>query len=698
MNNEQRAYLRNILPPAPPVSGVEYGRFAIVPGGSGLAKAFNLGSIGKLQLSLVPMEAATTAVWSTPVAAKKSGAQVTSVIAAESAKSTVGIDDCINTSEPLDFVGQVPESERRHYSGTCLPIVESAQPRSNNAIRLAIIDTDCDPGQGLAETAQMGGFVVQRVGLPPECGESLSVLPPNGALGHGVQVAATALRVQSTMPDDDFALPLEVCLFQPPVIDSRPCFFLAASEITAALLTAVGEWSADVVLIAMSDGRWGCPRQLREALRAASIWGREGKGVPVVCSVGDVHSEDTGTVGLGADDLAAQPWTLGIASCDDLGRWLRRGAPMNQLGPSVFVTAQGEVGSAGPKLPDDSSLASATVAGTIALLLRRHPQLTLAELRVLIAETSDIPPVVDALEADVREPDATALSDSNGWDRSWHNFKLGRGVLNCEHALAAAQDPVALAISLTKPTPAAVSMTIADGEPTGPRASSTRLLQVWRDLLAAQSHRRFIAEYLSVRHQILRIALHSATLREALLWLARHSRALAGAEEPRVAWLSSHDHKALAVRVRCVGELLTDSESLRREIPTCVADACLTEAVKAWAEQLSSLSDEAIAFSFRFWLECAATPTNADPSALPVPVANWVGFVRDLPDSMAAQVVAAWSKQFPHLDLSLGVADAVINWRRFMDEVPTSTVLSAYQAWTQAFDLMRAKLTGDVDS
>ena len=105
---------------------------------------------------------------------------------------------------------------------------------------------------------------------------------------------------------------------------ARP--YLAPADLAAAVAAAVGDWQADVVLIAMSDGAWGTPRYLRDVLREAARCGRGGRGTSIFCSVGDPsrnHVRQDDSAALGADDLASQPWVHAIAACDSQGGWYR---------------------------------------------------------------------------------------------------------------------------------------------------------------------------------------------------------------------------------------------------------------------------------------------------------------------------------------------------------------------------------------
>jgi hypothetical protein len=305
-----------------------------------------------------------------------------------------------------------------------------------------------------------------------------------------------------------------VGLFQIPEVAAAARPYLAPADLAAAIAAAVGAWSADVVLIAMSDGAWGTPRYLRDVLREAARCGRRGRGAFIVCSVGDpsrnhVRQDDSAT--LGADDLASQPWVHAVAACDGRGRWYRvypgyacagpangngdggNGATYNRLGPAVALAALGEPRRWSKHIAaDDSSQASAMVAGAAARVLQENRDLTVAELRALLALTADVPGAVD-------DGRGLAAGAFDARDRLGHNFKIGHGVVNARAGCLAAADPVCLALFATR--------TIPDGDPSlegGPQSPALALARAWQLAVARAARRRnpLAREYLRLAGRV----------------------------------------------------------------------------------------------------------------------------------------------------------------------------------------------------
>jgi hypothetical protein len=407
------------------------------------------------------------------------------------------------------------------------------------AIRVAVIDVSFDDVAALPLPAE-GPF---RVGLPDD---DPSVEPPSVAgLGHGTAMAGV---VQAVCPV------ARVGLFEIPGVAGAARPYLASADLAAAVATAVGAWQADVVLVAMSEGAWGTPRYLRDVLREAARCGRQGRGTPIVCSVGDPsrnHARQDDTAALGADDLASQPWVLAIAACDARGGWYRvypgyhcaggppangnggPGATYNRLGPAVAMAAPGEPTRWSEHIAaDDSSQASALAAAALARVLAENRALTGAELRALLALTADVPAVVDGGAG-------LAAGAFDARDRLGHNFKTGHGPVNVPAACLAAADPVCLALLATRPMP----------DPAGESTAHT-LARAWLQEVRAAANRGVppAREYLEIAGRLSRLFLTSLPVQEALCWLARHVRALAEAARPAL-W-TGQDHGALVERIR----------------------------------------------------------------------------------------------------------------------------------------------------
>jgi hypothetical protein len=466
----------------------------------------------------------------------------------------------------------------------------------SDAIRVAIVDVSFDKLSALPPEVEGP----MRVGLPG--GDDFE--PSRPVLGHGTMMAGVVLA----------ACPgAHVGLFQIPSVAGAARPYLATADLATAIAAAVGAWAADVVLIAMSDGAWGTPRYLRDVLREAARWGRRGRGTPIVCSVGDpsrnhVREDDSPT--LGADDLASQPWVHAVAACDGEGRWYRvypgyacpgpangndawgagelgaprttaggqgrgrvgpptlappmtnagNGATYNRLGPAVAFTAPGEPTRWSEHIAaDDSSQASALAAAAAARVLSHNRDLTVPELRALLALTADVPAAVDG----GRGLGAGAF---DARDRLGHNFKVGHGAVNARAASLGAADPVCLALLATRAVPDLESQALALAE--------AWLHQVQRvvaeDNTLAQAYAR-------VAGRVSRLFLTSLPVQEALCWLARHVRALS--EAARWRFWQAQDHGALVERIRHACE--TAREALGPDDQAIAADLQLLETALA---------------------------------------------------------------------------------------------------------------------
>jgi hypothetical protein len=324
--------------------------------------------------------------------------------------------------------------------------------------------------------------------------------------GHGVVMAAA---IEAVAPG------IQIGLFEVPFAHAS---HVHATDLAAALARAVGEWRADIVLVAMAHACWGTPAHLRAILRGCAQSGRSGKGAVIVCCTGridqnrDLHGDSTA---LASDDFNAQPWVLPVAACGLTGGWYRvHRHPLGRMGPSVELCAPGELVTFPPiGAADDSSLAAALVAGTAARMLAIHPGLSLTELRQLLRATAVQIPAED---------DATApgleTGHFNGWDRAGHNLKLGHGRVDTLGACLAAADPVCYALLATRralpASPAAAAM-------------EREAAQGWEHcLLRWSSHHELARRYLEFRGHLLPVVLRAPALQDALFWLARHLRAL----------------------------------------------------------------------------------------------------------------------------------------------------------------------------
>jgi len=411
-----------------------------------------------------------------------------------------------------------------------------------DAIRVAVVDVSFDDLAALPAPAE-GPFLV---GLPGDETAGAPVLGP----GHGTQMAGV---VMAECPG------ARVGLFQIAGAAGAARPYLATADLAAAVAAAVEGWRADVVLIAMSEGAWGTPPYLRDVLREAARRGRDGRGAPIFCSVGDPsrnHARQDDSAALAADDLASQPWVQAIAACDRAGRWYRvypgydcpganavpggrleaPGATYNRLGPAVALAALGEAKRWSARIAaDDSSQATAVAAAAAARVLDANRALSAAELRALMALTADVPADVDGgrgLAADVFD----------ARDRLGHSFKIGHGVVNAAAGCLAAADPLCLALLATRPVP--------DAAISGPSPTARAVARAWRGAVvrAARRGRPAARDYLAVAARTSRLFLTALPVQEALCWLARHVRALT--ESASIDLWSLQDHGALVERIR----------------------------------------------------------------------------------------------------------------------------------------------------
>ena len=478
-----------------------------------------------------------------------------------------GVDGDVQT-EGFDAAAALVEPER--------PLPFPPVVIDSDAIRVAVVDVAFEKLEVLPTTVEGP----MRVGLAGDDSAFDHSARPAIAPGHGTAMAGVVLAQCPRA---------RVGLFQIPGVAGAARPYLAPADLAAAIAAAVGAWAADVVLIAMSDGAWGTPRYLRDVLREAARCGRRGRGASIFCSVGDpsrnhVRQDDSAT--LGADDLASQPWVHAVAACDGGGRWYRvypgyacpgpangnagNGATYNRLGPAVALSALGEPRRwTGEIAADDSSQASAVVAGAAARVLEENRGLSVVELRALLALTADVPGAVDGGRG-------LAAGVFDARDRLGHNFKIGHGVVNARAGCLAAADPICLALLATRAVPDA-GETSPDGMDPSPAIA---LARAWQLAVRRAARRRnpLARQYLRLAGRLSRLFLTSLEVQQALCWLARHLRALA--EAARWTFWQAQNHGALVERIRHACEAarealgaddLASAAGLRR-LETALAD------------------------------------------------------------------------------------------------------------------------------
>jgi len=503
-----------------------------------------LARIGAVDLYLAPpgreRQAPTLSV--TPLIAGKRGRRGSGdYTGVDGAVQTEGFDDAEAPLEPAR------------------PYPPPAPTIGSDAIRVAVVDVSFDKLEALPSIVEGP----MRVGLPGDRDEvepALSATAP----GHGTSMAGVVL---AECPD------ARVGLFQIPGLADAARPYLAPADLAAAVAAAAGAWSADVVLIAMSDGAWGTPSYLRDVLREAARYGRRGRGTPIFCSVGDPsrnHARDDDSATLGADDLASQPWVHAVAACDRQGRWYRvypryacpgpangnagagtgsgGGATYNRLGPAIALAALGEPRRWSEHIAsDDSSQASAVAAAAAARVLQANRDLSAVELRALLALTADVTGAVDGGRG-------LAAGAFDARDRLGHNFKIGHGVVNGQAACLAATDPICLALLATRAVPDVLgSLDERDQSP------AFALARAWHLGIrrAARCRHPLARQYLRLAGRVSRLFLTSLPVQEAWCWLARHVRALTETGGWDF-WRAQH-HGALLERIRHACETARDA-------------------------------------------------------------------------------------------------------------------------------------------
>jgi len=535
------SYHRELEWNEPPSCGERrYARWTVVrAAGQPAPSWWPLARVGAVDLYLAPpgseREAPTLSV--TPLVAGKRGHR--------GGGDYPGVDGDVQTDRFDDAVAAVAPAP---------PYSFPAARIDSDAIRVAVVDVSFDKLAALPSIVEGP----MRVGLPGDDRDFDQSARPTIAPGHGTMMAGVVL---AECPG------AHVGLFQIPGVAGAARPYLAPADLAAAIAGAVAAWSADVVLIAMSDGAWGTPRYLRDVLREAARCGRGGRGTPIFCSVGDpsrnhVRQDDSAT--LGADDLASQPWVHAVAACDGAGRWYRvypgyacpgpangnagNGATYNRLGPAVALAALGEPRRWSEAIAaDDSSQASAVVAGAAARVLQENRDLSAVELRALLALTADVPGAIDGGRG-------LAAGVFDARDRLGHNFKIGHGVVNARAASLAAADPICLALLATRPVP-----DVSGNGEAGRGSPALALARAWQLAVRRAARRRnpLARRYLRFAGRLSRLFLTSLEVQEALCWLARHLRALS--ETARWTFWQEQNHGALVERIRHACEAARDA-------------------------------------------------------------------------------------------------------------------------------------------
>lgn len=305
---------------------------------------------------------------------------------------------------------------------------------------------------------------------------------------------------------------------------------------------------ADIILIPLSSGQFGTPPFLDAIVTAAAREGRSGKGAIIVCSTGSPKDNEQAvpmggfganrgsftpsprdSAAHGADELGAHPDVLLVGPCNLSGGWLRRYGtrpvmtPPDQfraetgitgrMGPSVDISAPGQctIVETLDSITDESSLASAIVAGVVGQLLLANPFVSPHEVRHLIRQTAMVSPEVDVNYG----PEARCHSS---FGRDGLNFKVGAGMVNALALVLASRDPfchMLLHVAAPAPPPPDVDAVLAD-----PALLIARWFDRWIRIQPATN--RLALGYRELRPSLVRLLMNSWALREELGWIARH--------------------------------------------------------------------------------------------------------------------------------------------------------------------------------
>lgn len=372
-------------------------------------------------------------------------------------------------------------------------------------VRLAVIDARCDGWGALTQVDEQAlhrpygdNHFPRADGAPAR---------HSSGLGHGTLLARVVERI---------APATLLGLFEVPRVGNGP---LDATDLAAAIGRAAWDWHADIILLPMAEGAWGTPPQLREAVRQAALAGRAGKGIAILCATNRVSANaNTGghSATMSLDDLCNHPLVVGVGACTREGAWYWLGEPVSRLGPGVEVTAPGEaliVEERSGQIADDSSLASALTAATLALVLKVSPELTADELRRLLRLTA----LRRAADDNGAHPLGARLNER---DRLGHNLKVGYGKLRADRAVYAALDPLCHSLLSTRDAEERDDGWLRD------------LFQRWEETLHRDRQLPVVSSYLQRRASLARRLAREPALEDAAGFLARHLRAIARWGDP----------------------------------------------------------------------------------------------------------------------------------------------------------------------
>ncbi len=458
----------------------------------------------------------------------------------------LGIDSVICAHEPRDHRSGV-EGFESSLHGDYVPITTilrrmgayaAGEVPSRHPVTVAVIDDKVSAADPEELYFPRGRAPRWTAG---DHGDLMAMVVAAVAKASGVEVHLRRVRI----PDERSAQPTDI----------------AVAIAALARPSSRGAPAADVILLPLSSGRWGTPPHLDAVIQEAVRVGRGGKGMVIVCSSGRPSDNQTSSfsyqsAALGADEIAAHPDVIAVGPCNLAGEWLMRwghrsfadrpGTTLAQpiiagrMGPSIAVTAPGvpaEIDKG--KTSDDSSLASALVAGVVAKVIGINPHLTASEVRRVLQETALAPS-----EVDPAGPESNVLSR---FDRAGHNFKLGAGMVSVIDAALAASDPVCQTLLRSSPRrapPSAEDMVMAD---------PTLLLGGFLHRTIDRGQTPLQVAYRERRAELAAHLLRSPDLREEASWVARHLLAIFTSHRTN-AWFTPFggppvDHGALLRRL-----------------------------------------------------------------------------------------------------------------------------------------------------
>ncbi|WP_169713648.1 S8 family peptidase [Paludifilum halophilum] len=236
-------------------------------------------------------------------------------------------------------------------------------------VTVAVVDTGVD-----MEHPSLKPYLVEGVNLRQ------SEQPPQDEMGHGTHVAGVIAEVwKGWRKEKNSRVPGRI----------MPVKVMTDGQDGDVYFTAEGvresvRRGADVIVLA--QGSWTYSETMADAIRFA-----EEEGVVVVGSSGNASLNEDGDIRYNRPLYypAALPTVLGVGSVDEE----RRVVITSNSGPGIDVVAPGEsiwaaVPGGGYGSDSGTSFAAPQVAALAALVIKRHPESSPAEVRSLIRQTA----------------------------------------------------------------------------------------------------------------------------------------------------------------------------------------------------------------------------------------------------------------------------------------------------------------------